>query len=302
MQKRLIILIIGIVLAFISVFMVKVYLDQQSQALKEQQKKEMETIRANQAAVLVAKQDIPKGTNIDSGMLETAIVPNQYIQPQAATSLDRVSGMIAIAPISTGEQITLSKLSHLPQQMGGGLAQLTPVGKRAVAISVDNLASLIGMIKPGDYVDVMAMVPVPVKTPEGGREDQVAVIPLFQNVLVLAVGQDVGVPKAPQQDSRYQPPQENRELSPFLTLALIPQEASLIAFVQEQGKIRLILRSPADTNIEVTQPAGWETLFQYLYPQQEAQGKPEPKREEPPPEEYVEIYRGLNKDKIILTK
>lgn len=293
-RQQQIILSSGIVLAVIAVFMVNAYINQQRQNIQEQAKKALVNIQANQTAVLVAKKEIPRGTAIDAEMLETAIIPNQYIQPQTVTSLDRISGMVTIAPITKGEQISLTKLSS--SRLTGGLAEATPVGKRAITISVDNIASLAGMIKPGDYVDVIAMVAVPVQTPEGKVASQVAVMPLFQNVMVLAVGQETGVSIQP--EARYKK-EEKKEASPLITLALNPQEANLIAFVQEQGKIRLVLRSPADSQIEPIQLANWDTLFQYVMPKE---AHPELKKGELEAAEYVEVYRGLNKEKMPLSK
>lgn len=309
MPKQRLILIIGIILALIAVFFIKVYLDEQRSLYREQAKKALKNIQANQTAVLVAKEDIPRGAAIDPDILETKIVPNQYLQPQAVTSLDRIAGMVAIASISAGEQLSLTKLANPKQAGGGGLAESTPVGKRAITISVDNISSLAGMIKPSDYVDVIAMVPVPVQGPDGKQALQVAVMPLFQNVLVLAIGQNTGTIIQAPSEGRYKK-EEKKEASPLITLALSPQEASLIAFVQEQGKIRLVLRSPADSQIEQVKPASWDTLFQYVMPKEtreqpkevEPPPPPEPKKEEPKPIDYVEIYRGTNKERVPLSK
>lgn len=293
-RQQQIILISGIIVALIAVFMVNAYISQQRQTIQEQAKKALVNIQANQTAVLVAKKEIPRGTVIDAEMLESAIVPNQYIQPQAVTSLDRISGMVTIAPITKGEQISLTKLSSTRQT--GGLAEATPVGKRAVTISVDNIASLAGMLKPGDYVDVIAMVPTPVQTPEGKQQTQIVTLPLFQNVLVLAVGQETGT--LIQAEARYKK-EQRQETTPLITLALIPQEASIIAFVQEQAKIRLVLRSPADSNIQPIQLTNWDTIQQYMFPKEVS--KEIPQKEEPEVE-YVEIYRGLSKEKMPLSK
>ena len=292
-EKQKIILIAGVVLALLAIVMTKMYLDQQKQAVEEQKRKEIANMQANQAAVLVSKQDIPAGTVIEPEMLDTAIVPNRFIQPQAVTSLDRIAGMVTVAPISKGEQISLSKLTS-NQRGGGDLSGATPSGKRAITIVVDNISSLSGMIKPGDYVDVLAMLQIPVTGPDGKLVQQMAVVPLFQNILVLAVGSNTGGPAA--SSSRYaerQAPSDNA----LITLALGPQEANLIAFVQEQGKIRLTMRSPADAKVEPIAPASWETLFQYIMPQNiTSTEKPVDTNE------YVEVLRGLNKEKVALTK
>ncbi len=304
MQKQRIILIVGIILGLIAVFMTKVYIDQQRQNIKESAKKEVESIKSelqtSQASVLVAKQDIPRGSVINPESLEISIVPNQFVQPQAVTSLDRIAGMLTLAPISKGEQITLSKLAQSRQ--AGGLAEITPVGKRAITISVDDISSLAGMIKAGDYVDVIAMLAVPVQAAGGQQTVQGAVVPLFQNVLILAVGQDIGAPVLASADSRYQTQERRGGSSGLITIALTPQEANLIAFVQEQqGKVRLVLRSPADSQLQPVQATSWDTLFQYLMPQgaQNATGA-----EVKPAEavSYVEIYRGTNKEMVPLSK
>jgi len=297
-EKQKLILISGIALGIVAVVMVKVYLDQQQRIAQEQVKRQIANIQSNQSVVLVAKQDIPKGVAIEAAMLDTSVVPNQFIQPQAVTSLDRITGMVSVAAISKGEQITLSKLATA-KQAGGDLAGVTPAGKRAIPIAVDNLASLAGMVKPGDYVDVIAMLQIPGQTAEGQPTSQIAVLPLFQNVLVLAIGQNTG--GLINQSSRLREQTVDTNVGPSLvTLALTPQEASFLAFVQEQGKIRLTLRSPADAKVEQIMPANLNTLFQYIMPQAKEMSGQEEKKEEPG--QTIEIYRGTSKERIPLSK
>ena len=290
-EKQKIILIAGVVLALLAIVMTKMYLDQQKQVVQEEKRREIANMQANQAAVLVSKRDIPEGSVIEPEMLETAVVPNRFIQPQAVTSLDRIAGMITIAPISKGEQISLSKLMNERKSDGGGLAGATPSGKRAISIVADNIASLSGMIKPGDYVDVLATIQVPEKGADGQVTAQMAVVPLFQNILVLAVGSNTGGMESGS-GSRYA--EKSSSDNSLITLALGPQEANLIAFVQEQGKVRLVMRSLADAKVEPMAPASWETLFQYISPQ--SMEKPVDTNE------YVEVLRGLNKEKVPLSK
>jgi pilus assembly protein CpaB len=212
--------------------------------------------------------------------------------------------MVAVAPVAAGEQLTLGKLAY-PKGLGAGagLASATPVGKRAITIAVDNVASLAGMLKPGDYVDVISLLPVPVEAADGTQAKQAAVVPLFQNVLVLAVGQDTGTSSAPGvEQARYKEETKTTEASLLITLALSPQEANLLAFAQEQGKIRLALRSPADSKVELLQPAGWETLFQHLMPKEAATAAEaqKEKTQEGLPGRTVEIYRGLHKENVAI--
>ena len=300
MPKQRLVLLIGIVGIVFTLIMLTVYVDQKNKEAMKKAQQASKQILANSSPVLMARRDIPPGATITPDSVDVAIIPNQFIQPKAATAMDRIDGMRTVAPIAKGEQITLSKLifPQQQQQHGGGLAEATPVGKRAITITVDNMASLAGMVKPGDYVDVIATLPIPMQGADGKVTAQTGIIPLFQNVLVLAVGQDLGAQAAPE-GGRYQQKEVKKESSPLITLALAPQEASLIAFVQEQGKIRLVARSPADSQIQPFQPVGWDTLLQYVMPK-EPVVQEQPKKEEP--KDYVEIYRGLNKEKVLLTK
>lgn len=302
MQKQRTILIAGIVLALLAVFMVKVYLDQQRQTIMGEASERLSELEKDRTTVLVARKDIPRGAKIERASVEEKNIPNAYVQPKAASSLERIEGMITVAPIAKGEQITLSKLSFTRQ--AGGLAESTPAGKRAVTISVDNIASLAGLIKPGDYVDVIAMMPIPVQGQDGKPTTQGAVMPLFQNVLVLAVGQQVGRMRvdsaSPRGDEDEEAEERKQESSPLITLALNPQEVNLIAFVSEQAKIRLVLRSPADSRIEPVQPASWDTLFQYVFPGM-FRGPSDEELDKPIVEE-VEIYRGLSREKMPISK
>ncbi|PIP20461.1 MAG: Flp pilus assembly protein CpaB [Candidatus Omnitrophica bacterium CG23_combo_of_CG06-09_8_20_14_all_40_11] len=293
-KRTLFTLISGVVLCVVALVMTKMYLDQQKLAIQEKAKKAIANAQANQSAVLVSKQDIPQGSVIESDMLGTAIVPTKFVQPQAVSSLDRIAGMVTLAPISEGEQISLSKLTNERKASVGDLAGTTPSGKRAISIMVDNIASLSGMVKPGDYVDVLATIQIPVQGADGQVTRQMVVVPLFQNVLVLAVGQNTRV--VSRSGSRYAQAPAASGGGGLITLALGPQEANLIAFVQEQGKVRLTMRSPADAKIEPMASASWDSLFQYIMP---------PKQDVKPvvdTTEYVEVFRGLNKERVPLSK
>jgi len=286
-KQRLIFLIVGIVLGLVAIVMVNIYIKDQAENVKRQAQKAVERMRQNQVAVLVARVDIPAEATIQSSMFDTAIVPREYVQPQTATSADSIAGMVTIAPISKGEQINIGKLTQSGQQTKRrDLASLTPAGKRAVTVAAENLGELVGMIKPQDFVDVIALVPVP--TEEGNNKQGVkqTIMPVFQNVLVLAVGQETN-PQAPAQ--------RGREKASNITLALDPKEANILAFLQEQGKIRVALRSQNDTQLEQVEPITWDSVLNYV----PGLRPPEVKIE---PQETIEIYRGLTKERIPVSK
>lgn len=295
MQKqRMIILSVGIVLAVFTVMMIRNYLSNQREIALEEAKKQaaenaQQRAQAAGTPVVVAARDIPEGSLINPQDIEVKVFPNQYIQPQAITSAERIIGMPIGVAVAAGEQLTLSKFSAAKQR--ASLSEITPAGKRAVTVIVDNAASLAGLIKPGDYVDVIGVVPMPEQAGKG-KAGQTAVMPLFQNILVLAVGQEVGAKKGLQYQAK-KPEKEKKEAITAITIALDPEQANLISFVQDQGKIRLVLRSASDTAVETTKPANWDTLLKYVTPEEETKPKA--------PVPTVEVYRGLKKENVPLS-
>ena len=288
-SRRKLALGVGIILGVVLIFMIKSYLDQQRAQVMEQAREALKKIQSEQTTVLIAKNDIPPGTFVEPDMLEPKIVNNKEKEERSVNSLARIEGMIASVPINKGEQVTLDKLMYTREK--GGLSESTPVGKRAITIAVDNISSLVGMIKPGDYVDVIAMVPVPSMGADGKQTTQVSIMPLFQNVLILAVGNKTRI--APKFSSSRAEKEDTKDAS-LITLALDPNEANIISFVQEQAKIRLTLRSPADSKKEAPKPVSWDTVFEYVMP--ELLQKPQ----QAPKQPTVEVYRGLNKEEMPL--
>ena len=187
MQKRFI-LLIAAGLVIVAIFLLNVYLTNERENMQRNLVAAARRQYKNMVSIMVAKNNIPRGTVIRSGMLTTKIIPDRYVEPQAVTSLNRIAGMKTAVFIGRGTQITLNKLIILSQARGESLAMATPIGKRAITVKVDQVNGLMGMVKPGDYVDVVALLPVPIKNASGQLTTQVSTIPLFQKVLVLAVG------------------------------------------------------------------------------------------------------------------
>ena len=244
--------------------------------------------------VLVAKNDIPPQIPITPDDVLIKEIPVEYIQPGAVTSFDEVIGQITSIPITAGEQILKTELLP-PGKISKSLSEITPAGKRAVTVPVDNMASIANLIRPGDYVDVLTLITIPEATAQPSKKSSAPrLISLFQAVEVLAVG---GEFVAPSEISRTAKKEQAKAISAgsgTVTLALSPQEAALLSFVQEHGKIKLTLRSSEDTQKEAIKPADWDTLFQYLYPPTELG----PEGRQP----VVEVYHGLRKEIMPLSE
>lgn len=145
--------------------------------------------------VIRAKQDIKEMDTIKEEMLEPTTVPKDFLEPNSIhfeanandpemiKSLKRYTGLVAIVPIKKGEQMTLNKISE-PGIRTGLSPQITP-GKRGVAIPVSETTGVGKLVKPGDRVDVIAIID------PGGRKEQKISKTVLQDVVVLAIGRSI---------------------------------------------------------------------------------------------------------------
>src|SRR5690606_33098128 len=105
-----------------------------------------------------------------------------YLQPGAVSDRKQVIGVITREHITAGEQVTGQRL--LLERKAAGLTGVIPPGKRAVTIAVNDVSGVGGMLKPGDYVDVMATFD------QGTAGDFIGDV-VLQDVKVLAVNRDL---------------------------------------------------------------------------------------------------------------
>lgn len=278
MDKRRIYFILGIILAITAIFLIQSYVQSERQKLLELSKAK------GIVKVVIAKQDIPARKKITPEMLVVKRIPVEGRESEALGSIDSVAGKIAIRDIIQGQQITAS-LILLPQSRRT-LAFKTPEGKRALTIPVDKISSIEGMINPGDYVDIIGNFPFS-QSVEGKTYTQNIVVPMFQNVLVLAVGTRTEMVLS---KGKGKPTPAST-----ITIALSPEEAALFTYALEVGKIKLLLRSQLDTEVVTTrEPVTMDKLWEKLLGIRQVVPVP------PPPPDTVEIYRGTEKSSLIV--
>jgi len=230
----------GVVLGLVAILLASYYLSSREKAIEKAGK---------ETEVLVAAQDIPERIIITERMLTTKKVPAKYLQPTAITSKKEAVGKVTIAPIKAGGQITGTSLVFLSKETG--LAVKVPTGKVAVIIPVENV-DITDLIKPGDYVDVLATFRL--------AGNDYATATLLQNIEVLAVGKDLGavLPKKEKGKGLF----EGATLGTLnVSLALTPMEAQYLTLMKSRGKIDLVLRSLGDDERYVLPPVTFSSLF-----------------------------------------
>lgn len=218
----------------------------------QQQQQERPRPKAPQYSQAVfAKRDIPKGTLITEEFIKVKKIPAHTQGGDDILYDSHVVGKVATVNIVIGEKITKGRVQVKPSEMK--LARKIPDGKRAITIPIDKLASLEGMIKPGDSVDIIGTFPYQNKQP--------VVVPMFENVPILAVGRTMTEYAA---QGGYA----------SITMALNQKESTLLLYATQLGKLNLLLRSPLDSKkSQVKEPITleklWGTLFNVSQQQQQ---------------------------------
>jgi pilus assembly protein CpaB len=186
--------------------------------------------RSTPVEILVAKRYLPAQTPLNPSMVEKKLVPEDYVSPSAITDLKQVEGLVALAPLSAGEQIQSNKFGRSGESLGGFLEP----GSRAYTLPVEEAAGVGGLLNPGDRVDLL------VKGAWGARE---ATAFLYQNLRVLAVGgRSSAGPRTPGEDSSGP---ESGAYS-HVTLAVSPEQAEILFFLEGRSSLHLTLRAAGD--------------------------------------------------------
>lgn len=213
--------------------------------------------------VLVAKNYMSQGIVLKDRMVFVEKVPNQYIQPGTINSIrdlvDERGQYIYTTkiPILEGEQISKTKL--LSRGMETGLSLAIPTGKTAVAVSVDEVKGLSGMIRPGNFVNILATLDY-----NEGKKSVSSTVTLFQNVQVIAVGKKMigSVDMQPQQAGKgMRPAPAAAQESPIITVALTPIESAILTYVREKGSISFTVRPYGDTITKELPNVGLNTVI-----------------------------------------
>lgn len=190
----------------------------------------------NMIEVVKARIDINKDTIITAKELETQEIPAQYVHPDALMEKEKVIGKIAVNDLSAGEVIINEKLVS-SKDKSSRLSYSIPNYQRAVSIAIDNVTGVSGFITPGDRVDIVATLDIPLLDPRGNEKTKTFNIMAMQDIQVLEVGDKYRIAN-----------DRNSSESKTLTLAVPTQDVQALVLAAERGRLRVLLRSPVDSS------------------------------------------------------
>lgn len=193
--------------------------------------------------VVVATRDIPLGGVITEDAIAIRELPEKYLEERhvLATDAQRILGVRVSLGVSANASILWTDLATASVARRD-LSGMVQEGKRAVTVRASASSTFGGLLRPGDRVDVLL-------TTERG--EGAATVPLLQNVLVLAVGRNLGAPSAGQMG-------EVQELvgsmSPDVTLSVTLLQAQALTHADQRGHLTVVLRNPDDVAVVSNPP------------------------------------------------
>jgi len=264
--------LMSLLLAVVAMVLVAVYLNTRETELLES---------SNPKDVVIATDDILPNTPIEETQVKLGKIPQKWLQPGAVTDVKQVIGIPSSVPIMKNSQVLGTQLLSFGR--GTGLAFKVPRGKRAVTIAVNDVSGVASLIQPGNYIDIVGLFKfgsfaagaqvTPISVPPNQQSQAMT---LFQNVLVLAAGQDTGEVANLTQDQREKLKQRMEQYGQTgapgrtegpprvmtLTLAMTPENAQDVIFAQNAGDLTVVLRSylEKDTLVELKNSSAFTVL------------------------------------------
>ncbi len=231
---------ISLVLAAVAVLMIYSYISSRETELVSEY--------GNQTPVVVAREDIKELEIIDDRKVQLINVPSKFQMPGHFKRVEDLYNTIAAVPIKKGEQITAPRVTYPGAQ--SGLSRQISIGKRALSIQVTEGQAVSRLLKPGDRVDILALVDY-----AAGKKEKLKVKTVLQDVLVLSTGLYV-TNSIPLINMKNDNEVRQMKLNTFtnyntVTLELTPFEVQKMVFLISAGNgIYLSLRNNDDKTIE----------------------------------------------------
>lgn len=233
----------SLILAAVAVLMIYSYISSRETELVSEY--------GNMTPVVVAREDIKELEIIDDRKVRLENIPAKFQMPGHFSRVEDLYNTIAAVPIKKGEQITVPRVTYPGAQ--SGLSRQISIGKRALSIQVTEGQAVSRLLKPGDRVDILALVDY-----AAGKKEKLKVKTVLQDVLVLSTGLYVtnSVPVINVRGGTGESEPRQMKLNSYtnyntVTLELTPFEVQKMVFLVSAGNgIYLSLRNNDDKTIE----------------------------------------------------
>lgn len=198
--------------------------------------------RVPMSRIVVAAVDLTEGHVLTAADVRLTDVPTATAPPNAFLIIDSVVGRVTRVPVFTTEAFVPGRLA--PVGSGAGLeVKITP-GKRAMAVRIDDVVGLSGLIQPNSRVDVLVTMK---EDANSGQKERAKLF--MSNMRVLSVGSEV-----------ERGPDGRPMNATTAALEVTPAEAEQLAVATNQGRIQLVLRGYGDPDTVATRGASMSDI------------------------------------------
>lgn len=232
MQRSVVSLVAGIVLAIIAIGLLSLYIS----SLRSPSSADA----GDMGKVVVAANDLSFGQKLTPRMLSIvrwpigSIPKDAFDNPREILSGPDGNNRIALRPLSRGEPILKSAVSGFSTR--ATMSNEVAHGMRAIAIRINDVSGVAGFILPGDRVDVMLTR----KLKDRSANDNLVTDVILQDVVVL------GVDQLSSQD------RDRPVVARTVTVQVTQEQAQKLVLAQEAGSLSLALRNVDTTGEERT--------------------------------------------------
>jgi pilus assembly protein CpaB len=237
-------LLLGLAIIFggIAVWLTSKYLQNKERRIEDDVNRRLKG--GATVSVVVPTRDLPKGAPVDASLVAAREIQADLVYAETITAeqFDSVAGKKLLRAVEKGRPL---RRADVIDDRGTEFADMVQKGRRAITIDIDENNSIAQMVRPGNLIDLLLIVPDASAasanggTPVGQAQE---IVTLLQSVKVVATGQTVkteaGSVAGTTREQRYA----------NVTLDLSPEDAARTALAQQMGRMRIVLRNPEDQN------------------------------------------------------
>ena len=218
-------------------------------------------------SVVVAARAVQVRSQLIAQDLQKKELPVEAVPEGAVRDVAQAEGRVTLVDLYPGEVILAQRLVRPDTVTANGrFALVLAEDQVLMAFPAEDLMSRVGVLKPGDHVDILFSLDFPANRSvaalgaagggaTGGSEEEQATFNLLQNVTVAAIvaqrpaattrttaGLTAGATPTPRPDAAPTVPQTPPEA---LLLTVAPQDALLLKYALDAGgKVDIVLRAP----------------------------------------------------------
>lgn len=228
----------GVLAALLAVF----YLKAREAALRAQLAPDEQKVN-----VVVAARDLMKGTTLELDPKKFAVrsIPRDYVHTDAITypEFEQLQGKKLVENLGKGKTLLRS---FLDDDFPRDFSDTIPLKRRAMTLQVDEVNSVNGFIRPGNRIDILVNLPAGTA---GGESASDMVVPVLENVEVLATGRDSSQ-EYEEKMLLIQGGVATRPVNNYtsITINVTPEQAALVETAQDKGDLLALLRNRKDTS------------------------------------------------------